>query len=473
MEGLDEPAILENIQGAKFCPWGKKMGEAIPKESEGLMVALHGRPFTSFPFHEKLLNNLAQRGLHKTTIIQDLFLLPALRGKDIVVQARRGSGKALGYILVLLERLLQEKEAGHTARSIVLVTEEDRAQKLSALAQGLAEGLKLRASPFAAQDNLPEEQLKALEQGAELIFTTPYWLNRALKWRLVPVNEIKIIVLDELEDMVRTGPGLLENILRKLPPPGKRQGLIFMAEPNYTALEVAYTQLSDPEEIFIETGREEFTDLSLQVIHVSAEEKFPLLLGILKQHRWPKTLLFVNNKVEAQKLCDELKRLGLRAVFLKPDLGPEYRLRFLKQFAGHEADLLVATDAGCRFIHQNGINLLINYDLPETGDDFRHRAAKVARGGKIISFCDETGAFFIEAIEKDLGQKLEVIYPEPEEEWFLSPELLRQEKRPPVRHDKPSRRPVTRLAKSPRTHAVRRRGPLPTQRRPARKDNNS
>jgi len=219
--GLDEPTILENIQGAKFCPWGKEMDENIAKESAGLMVALHGRPFTSFPFHERLLDNLAQQGLHKTTIIQDLFLLPALRGQDIVVQAKRGSGKALGYILVLLERLLQEKEFGHKARSIVLVTEEDRAQKLSALAQGLAEGLTLRVSPFAAQDNLPEEQLKALEQGAELIFTTPYWLNRALARNLMPSGQVReyAFQLTDLARQLNAFAGSLKAQRRGIPKP--------------------------------------------------------------------------------------------------------------------------------------------------------------------------------------------------------------------------------------------------------------
>lgn len=431
------------------------MGEAALKEVEGLSVALHGRPFASFPLHPAILENLAKRGFHKTTIIQDLFLPPALRGQDIIVKARRGVGKALGYSLVLLDRLLRAKTAGHKARGLVLVTSDDRAQALASLTQELAEGLELRVTPFAAKENLPEEQLKAVEQGAEIVFTTPYWLNRALKWRLLPTREIKIVVLDELETMVSRERGLLENILRKLPPARERQGLVFMEELDYTALEIAYRFLAEPEEIFLERGRENFSDLSLKVIHVSEEEKLPLLLGVLRQHHWPKALIFVNNKVEAQKLCDELKRLGLKAVFLKPDLGPEFRLRFLKQFAGKEADLLVATDAGCRFIQQKGISLLINYDLPETGDDFRHRAAKVGKGGEIISFCDETGAFFLEAIEADLGRKMDILFPEPEEEWFPSPALIREELGGPSRRSHSPRRRPTPRSKPRRTSASR------------------
>ncbi len=398
------------------------------KEIRELSVALYGRPFSSFNFHSLLLENLSKLGFTKTTIIQDLFLPIALKGFDIIVKAKRGSGKALGYILVILNIILREKESGRNIRALVLVTSVERALGLAEMAKKLSQGFNLIITPFAAEEKLPEEQLRALDSGANVIFTVPYWLSRAIKWKLIPLNEIKIIVLDELETMIAKERGLIENILRKLPHQKSRQGMVFMEELNYNALEIAYEFLNNPEEIFIEKGREDFSHIPLKLIHVSEEEKFSLLLGVLKRYGWPKTIIFVNNKLEAQKLCDELKKLGCRAVFLKPDLGPEYRLRFLKQFAGDQADILVATDAGCRFIQQKGVPLLINYDLPELVDDFRNRAIKVAENsGEIISFCDETGAFFLETLEKELGQKMEVIWPEPEEEWFLSPVLIKDE----------------------------------------------
>ncbi len=397
---------------------------AQTKEIRPLAVALHGRPFSSFPLHPDLLKNLENLGFQKTTIIQDLFLPQALKGHDAIVKARRGSGKALAYLLVIFDRFLREPPEGTEA--LVLATNPDRALELAELARDLAAGLPFKVTPFAAQDDIPEEQLKALERGAHLLVTTPDWLNRLFKWRLLRPERLKIIVLDEFDTMVARSRTFLEKLLKRFPPPGARQGLIFMEELDYEALELAYQFLANPDEIYIEIGRQSFEGLELTLFHVSAEEKFMLLLGVLEKHGWPKTIIFVNNKLEAQKLCDELKRLGVRAVFLKPDLGPEYRLRFLKQFAGQEADILVATDAGCHFIQQRDVPLLINYDLPETAEEFRQRALKVKDGGKIISFCDEEGAFFLEFIEKDLGFKIPVAWPEPEEEWFLSPALLKE-----------------------------------------------
>ena len=415
---------------------------AEKSEIRPLALALHGRPFSSFPLHPDLLKNLESLGLKKTTIIQDLFLPVALKGYDVIVKARRGSGKALAYLLVALDRLLREPGPG--VKALVLLTSEERAQELADLAERLAQGLPVTLAPFAAEEKIPEEQFRAVEKGANLVLTTPYWLNRALKWRLFPTGGLKLLVLDEFEQMVAKSRGLLENLLKRLPPPGKRQGLIFMEELNYEALQWAYQLLENPDELYLELGRQDFSGLELSLIHVSEEEKFSLLLGVLARADWPKSIVFVNNKLEAQKLCDELKKVGLPAVFLKPDLGPELRLHFLKQFARGEAKILVATDAGCRFIQQRDVKLVVNYDLPETADEFRQRAAKVGEGGSLVSFCDEEGAFFLEGIEKELGFRLPVLFPEPEEEWFLSPTLVRERfgrarPQPPRKRSSPSR----------------------------------
>ncbi|WP_022854438.1 DEAD/DEAH box helicase [Thermodesulfatator atlanticus] len=393
-------------------------------EIRPLAVALHGRPFAAFPLHPTLLETLEKNGFTKSTIIQDLFLPQALKGHDAIVKARRGSGKALAYIIVILDRLLREEPKG--LHSLVLVTNPERALELTNFVKGLARDFPFSATAFASADKIPEDQLKAVEKGANVIFTTPHWLNRLLKWKLIPTQQLKVLVLDEFDQMALENKTFLENLLAKLPLPGERQGLVFMENLRYEALETAYKFLKDPDEIYIEIGREDFNELELSLIHVSREEKFMLLLGVLAQHGWQKAIIFVNNKLEAQSLCDELKKIGFRAVFLKPDLGPEYRLRFLKQFAGQDADILIATDAGCRFIQQDGVPLLINYDLPESAEEFRQRALKVADNGKIISFCDEDGAFYLEFIEKDLGFKIPVIFPEPEDKWFLSPVIVKE-----------------------------------------------
>ncbi len=402
------------------------MPEALSAK-EGFEAEIHGRAFDKLPLDPRLIERLTQKGFRYTTIIQDLFLPPALEGKDVIVGAKQDSGKALGYIIVTLNRLLKEKAQGYCARGLILVPSPERAIHLGQIAGELAQGLDLLITPFAHPQSLPEEQFKALERGAEVVFTTPYWLNRALKWRILAPFALRIMVLDELDHMLPKEKGLLEDILRRLWSSSPPQGLIFLDTPDYPALGMAYTILREPEEIFLDTRREDFTHVKLYVIHVSAAEKLSLLLGLLRKYKWPQTIVFVNNKVEAQKLCETLKNIGLGAVYLKPDLAGPLRLNFLKLFSRGKTNILISTDATCRFIQQKGLNLIINYDLPETGDEFRYRASKIGEGGTIISLCDETGAFFLEAIEKEIKRKMEVIFPCPEEQWFLPPEQAKRE----------------------------------------------
>jgi len=412
------------------------------EEIRPLSLALRGRPWASFSLHPDLLQALEKHGFQRTTIIQDLFLPVALQGYDVIVKAKRGSGKALAYLVVILDRLL--RETGPGLKALVLLANEKRAQELAHFAQELAQELPITLTAFAAEERIPQDQFRAVEKGANLVFTTPYWLNRGLKWRLFSPRALKILVWDEFEAILARYSRLGEQLWRQLPPPGQRQGLIFMQRLDYETLAQAYQLLDQPDELFLELGREDFENLHLSLFHVSKEEKLPLLLGVLQRENWPKAIVFVNQKAEAQALCDDLKRLGLKAVFLKPDLGPELRLHFLRQFARGDAQILVATDSGCRFIQQDDVSLLINYDLPETGEEFRQRAAKVKDGGKLISFCDEEGAFFLESLEKELGFKLPVCWPEPEEEWFLSPAQVREKMKrrvqPPSRRRRASSR---------------------------------
>ena len=397
-------------------------------EARTLSVALNGRPFSQLPLHSRLKENLERQGFKRSTILQDLALAEALKGKDLILKARRGSGKGIFLILMALDRLARTD--GHREgqpQILVLTSSGKRAEILSSWAKNLGEGLDLEIEAFSGEGEIKKEDLRKLEKGGDLLFTTSDGLNRALKWGLLKTLGIRVLIVDELEKMVARSPTFVRNLLSKLPPPDRRQTLILMEDLSYPALEVAYEFTRDPEEIYIEEGRRDFTGLTLSLIHVSESEKFSLLLGLLKKKNWPRTLIFTNEKLSAQKLTDDLKALGLKAVLLKPELPPPLRLNFLKIFARGEVRIMVTTDAGARFIQDENLDFIVNYDLPELPSDFCQRAGRLQKSkGEIVSFCDETGAFFLEAIEETIGRKMEVIFPEPEEEWFVSPAEVKE-----------------------------------------------
>ncbi|RUM89622.1 MAG: hypothetical protein DSZ24_00725 [Thermodesulfatator sp.] len=409
---------------------------------KALSVPLHGRPFATFPLHPLLKERLVAAGFTRTTTLQDLALSEVLRGRDLILRARRGSGKGLLTVLWAVHRLLSGNGEGE-ARPIALVVTSgpERAQALARWAQKFLEGLEHRVAIFSGEGDRLEKELPEVEKGPHLLFTTPDGLSRLLKWNILRFHGLRLLVVDELESMVARSQTFIRQILGKLPPPDRRQTLVLLEDLSYPALEVALEITRDPEEIYVEEGRRDFSGVALKVIHVSQEEKWPLLLGILRQRGWPRALIFVNEKATAQRLTEDLKALGLKAAFLKPELPPPLRLNFLKGFARGEYRILVATDAGSRFIQDPDLDFIINYDLPEIPSDFLQRAARLGRdSGEIISLCDETGAFFLEAIEELLGRRLEVLYPEPEEEWLVSPSSVRRElgdRGTPVRRPRP------------------------------------
>ncbi len=398
-------------------------------EVRSLSVALSGRPFQQLPLTSKLKEILDREGFRRATILQDLALPEVLKGRDVILKARRGSGKGLLIVLCALDRLLRTNGSGEIRPEILVVTSSgERARILASWAESLGKDLEIRLTSFSGEGEITEEDVRQLEKGVDLLFTTPDGLNRGLKWGLLKPFGLKLLIVDELEKMVARSQTFIRGLFQKLPPPDKRQTLVFLEELTYPALEVAYEITREPEEIYVEEGRRDFSGIRLSVIHVSEEEKFALLLGILRRKGWPRTLIFVNEKIPAQKLTDDLKALGVKAVLLKPELPPPLRLNFLKIFARGEAQVMVATDAGARFIQDENLDFIINYDLPELPSDFLQRAARLKKPqGEILSLCDESGAFFLEAIEEALGRKMEVLFPEPEEEWFVSPALIREE----------------------------------------------
>jgi ATP-dependent RNA helicase RhlB len=148
-----------------------------------------------------------------------------------------------------------------------------------------------------------------------------------------------------------------------------------------------------------------------RLFHVAREEKFPLLLGLMKREGGDRILIFSNTREEARRLEDRLTRNGWEARALTGDVDQKKRLRLLAEFKQGRLPVLVATDVASRGLHIEAVSHVVNWDLPEDAEDYVHRIGRTARagaGGKAISLVDEVSALRIEAIEKYLTQKIPV-----------------------------------------------------------------
>jgi len=213
----------------------------------------------------------------------------------------------------------------------------------------------------------------------------------------------------------------LRFILRRLPPPEKRQSFLFSATLSFRVLELTWEFMNNPVQITIAPKQKTAERVEQSLYHVGREEKFALLLGLLRREGGERILIFSNTREDARRLEDRLTRNGWLARALTGDVDQKKRLRILNEFKDGELPVLVATDVASRGLHIEGVSHVINWDMPQDAEDYVHRIGRTARagaGGKAIALVDEASALVLEPIEKYIGQKIPVEWAE--DDLYLS-----------------------------------------------------
>jgi ATP-dependent RNA helicase RhlB len=169
--------------------------------------------------------------------------------------------------------------------------------------------------------------------------------------------------------------------------------------------------MNNPSQITIMPQQKTAERVEQSLYHVGREEKFPLLLGLLRREGGDRILIFSNTREEARRLEDRLTRNGWETRALTGDVDQKRRLKILNDFKEGQLPILVATDVASRGLHIEAVTHVVNWDLPQDAEDYVHRIGRTARagaGGKAISLVDESSALALEAIEKFIGQKIAV-----------------------------------------------------------------
>ena len=260
------------------------------------------------------------------------------------------------------------------------------------------------------------KQRDALRDGCDILVGTPGRLIDYLKQHIWSPGKVEVLVIDEADRMFDMGfIADLRFILRRLPKPEKRQSFLFSATLSFRVLELTWEFMNNPAQISI-TPQQKTVEKAEQVLyHVGREEKFNLLLGLLRREGGSRILIFSNTREEARRLEDRLSRNGWEARALTGDVDQKKRLKILNDFKDGQLPILVATDVASRGLHIEGVSHVVNWDLPQDAEDYVHRIGRTARAGaagKAISLVDEAGALALEPIEKFIAQKIQVDWAE-------------------------------------------------------------
>jgi ATP-dependent RNA helicase RhlE len=330
--------------------------------------------FSEFNLSPALKARLDDNNFVTLTPVQAGAIPPALEGRDVLATAQTGTGKTLSFLIPIVE-MLQKDDGGGASALILLPTRElamqversflairsSNKQNVALVVGGLAEGA----------------QLQAIRRGARVIVATPGRLEDFLKRKLVRLDGIKMLVLDEVDRMLDMGfQPAIARIAATLP--AVRQTLCYSATLEGAVKEVARKYLNDPVRIEIGSVLKPTENVELRTFEVAPDKKQELLEQLLETEKGS-FLVFVRTKHGADRVARRLCRSGWTATQIHSDRSQSQRSSALRSFSEGRHRVLVATDVAARGIDVADVAHVINFDMPKVAEDFVHRVGRTGR----------------------------------------------------------------------------------------------
>ncbi len=345
----------------------------------------------------KLLQAIERLGFVEPTPIQRKSIPLLIQGKDIIGIAQTGTGKTMAFGLPMLQRLAQVKGLG----LVVLPTRELALQVDEALRQ-VGTPLGLRTSVLIGGEDI-NKQLKSLSRRPHIIIATPGRLIDHLERHSVNLSAVKILVLDEADRMLDMGfAPQLKIILHAVPKPADRQTMLFSATMPDDIVRLATQHMALPVRVEIARAGTAAELVTQELFVVRKDAKRRLLDKLLQQYQGT-VLVFCRTKFGAKNVTRAVKAMGVTAAEIHSNRSLAQRRDALDGFKAGKYRVLIATDIAARGIDVIGIELVINFDLPDNPEDYVHRIGRTGRAGhpgRAISFATPEQGNDVRSIEK-------------------------------------------------------------------------
>ena len=395
------------------------------------VAPVSGPLFSTLPLPEHVLTNLQRLGYEHMTPIQAASLPLALAGKDLIAQAKTGSGKTAAFALPLLANLNARRFA---VQALVLCPTRELAEQVSQEIRRLA----------SAEDNIKvltlcggatmRPQLASLAHGAHVVVGTPGRILDHLERESLTLEALNTLVLDEADRMLDMGFAEdIASIARHCPPTTQRQTLLFSATYPDNVAKLAARYLREPQEVKL-TERHDAGQIVQRFYEVDETERLHAVGLLLKHFRPESTLAFCNTKQQCRDLVAVLQAEGIVALELHGDLDQRERDQVLVQFANRSCSVLVATDVAARGLDIARLEAVINVDITPDTQVHTHRVGRTGRAG-------ESGLVFNLASMDEMGHVGRIDEMQGAESvWHPLAELKAQ-----AAHDEPLRPPMVTL----------------------------
>jgi ATP-dependent RNA helicase DeaD len=362
--------------------------------------------FRGLALSEEVLSALTDVGYEAPTPIQAQTIPVLLSGRDMIGQAQTGTGKTAAFALPALSRI---DLASHEPQVLVLVPTRELALQVAEAFVSYAVHLKgFHVLPiYGGQSYQP--QLNALRRGVHVVVGTPGRVIDHLNRGTLKLNGIRLLVLDEADEMLRMGfVDAVESVLVQTPP--ERQVALFSATLPAQIRRIAQKHLRSPVEVTIKSKTSTATNIRQRYWMVSGLHKLDALTRILEAEDFEGMLVFTRTKQATVELAEKLEARGFSAAPLNGDIAQRDRERTISRLKDGQIDILVATDVAARGLDVERVSHVINYDVPYDTESYVHRIGRTGRAGRkgeAILFIAPRERNMLRAIERATRQVIE------------------------------------------------------------------
>jgi superfamily II DNA/RNA helicase len=374
-----------------------------------------GGAFAQFPISKLLLRALSEIGFTAPTEIQTRVIPIALSGRDVVGQARTGTGKTAAFAIPILEKLLARAGAapkgdGRMPKALILAPTRELALQVEGEFVKIGKYTQCRSVPVYGGASM-EPQLRALRNGADVIVGTPGRVMDHVRRGTLKLDQIEFFVLDEADRMFDLGfRDDIYWVARRLPENGRQTMLLSATMPD-EVLKLAKQVTAEPELVYTASPLDTLTvdTVSQGYVAVDHERKTDCLLALVAKEDPAKGIVFTRTKRGADRVALKLRDKGFDAEEIHGDLRQSRREQILARFRKGDLHLLIATDVAARGLDIDGVTHIFNYDIPENPEDYVHRIGRTARMGKdgrAITFVTREDGLSLTEIEKLINKHI-------------------------------------------------------------------
>jgi ATP-dependent RNA helicase RhlE len=352
--------------------------------------------FAGLGIAPRLLELLLTSGFTTPTSIQQKTIPVAIEGKDIIGIAQTGTGKTLAFGIPLVQHILKS----NNKKALILLPTRELALQVNETIQKIGRPFGIKTAVLIGGAPM-YHQVKSIRENANVIIGTPGRINDHLMQRTLSLHQVSILVLDEADRMFDMGfAAQIKKILQTIPV--QRQTLLFSATMPDGIVKIASSYMKLPLRIEIARAGTLAAKVDHELFVVKKDQKMALLKKLLKDYKGS-VLIFLRLKYNAKKICEQLRAIGVLAAEIHSNRSLSQRKEALEGFKVGKYRVLVATDIASRGIDVKGIELVINFDLPENPEDYVHRIGRTGRAGmsgKAISFALPDQGGKVREIEK-------------------------------------------------------------------------